>query len=198
MGELILVVRTADLKKHADFQGFMPMPQAEFERLYNSVEVLAMDRDKAEHDPSFKQLIAYSAVRCRDNFMTYLRGRGQGEARLHGNRSIGIGGHINSGDHATLFGDDHLKVAAHREMDEEIEILEKYDLRLAGLLNDDSTDVGKVHLGLVYVADLEKPDVAKREKAMAAITFATSEELREQRDQFETWSQILIDNLDKL
>lgn len=198
MGELILVVRTDELKQYADFQGFLPLDPAEFERIYNSIEVIAMDRDKAEHDPSFKQLIAYSAVHCGDNFMTYLRGRGQGEERLHGNRSIGIGGHINSGDNATLFGDDHLKVAAHREMDEEIQIVEKYNLRLTGLLNDDSNEVGKVHLGLVYVADLQKPEVNKREKAMAAITFASADELRNERDQFETWSQILIDNLDKL
>jgi predicted NUDIX family phosphoesterase len=198
MGEHILVVRTAELKKLADFQGFLPLAEEEVQQLYDAIDVFGMDRDKAEHDPTYKQLIAYSAIRSGDQFLTYLRGKDLGEARLHGNRSIGIGGHINSDDHANLFLDDHLKVAAFREVDEEVRIPEKYDLRLAGLLNDDSNDVGKVHLGLVYVADLAEPEVKKRERGIARISFETPDELRARREEFETWSQILIDNIQHL
>ena len=198
MGEHILVVRTEELKKLADFQGFLPLSAEEVQKLYDAIDVFGMDRDEAEHDSTFKQLVAYSAVCSDDLYLTYLRGKDLGEARLHGNRSIGIGGHINSDDHANLFLDDHLKVAAFREIDEEIHIPEKYDLRLAGLLNDDSNDVGKVHLGLVYVAELKKPEVKKRERGIARIAFETPEELRARREEFETWSQILIDNIDRL
>lgn len=198
MGEHILVVRTEELKKHADFQGFLPLAEDEVQRLYDAINVFGMDRDKAEHDPTFKQLIAYSAIRSGDQFLTYLRGKDLGEARLHGNRSIGIGGHINSDDSANLFLDDHLKVAAFREVDEEVRIPEKYNLRLAGLLNDDSNDVGKVHLGLVYVADLEEPEVKKRERGIAQISFEKPDELKARREEFETWSQILIDNIQHL
>ena len=198
MGEHILVVRTEELKELADFQGFLPLSAEEVQKLYDAIDVFGMDRDKAEHDPTFKQLVAYSAVRSGDLFLAYLRGKDLGEARLHGNRSIGIGGHINSDDHANLFLDDHLKVAAFREVDEEIRIPEKYDLRLAGLLNDDSNDVGKVHLGLVYVAELSKPEVKKRERGIARISFETPDKLRARREEFETWSQILIDNVEHL
>lgn len=198
MGEHILVVRSDELRKLADFQGFLPLSEEEVQRLYDAVDVFGMDRDKAEHDPTFKQLVAYSAIRSGDLYLAYLRGKDLGEARLHGNRSIGIGGHINSDDHANLFLEDHLKVAAFREVDEEVRIQERYGLRLAGLLNDDSNDVGKVHLGLVYVADLEKPEVKKRERGIARISFETPAELRARREEFETWSQILIDNIEHL
>lgn len=198
MGELILVVRADELRQHFDFQGFLPLTHEQVEELYNSIEIIKMDRDRAEEDPTFKQLVAYSAVRSGDNYLTYLRGKGLGEARLHGNRSIGIGGHINFDDKPTLFGDHRLTVAAHREVDEEINIPEEYKLYLAGLLNDDSNAVGQVHLGLVYVAELKKPEINKRERGIARISFERPQELRSKRDEFETWSQILIDNIDKL
>lgn len=198
MGEQILVVRADELKKRIDFQRFLALPEEEIHKLYASVEVFAMDRDKAEHDPTYKQLVAYTAIHYNYSWLTYRRGSSLGEARLHGNRSMGIGGHINADDHANLFLDDHLKVAAYREVDEEVIIREKYDLRLAGLLNDDSNDVGRVHLGLVYVARLRQPDVEKREKGIAQIRFCGNGDLQQEREEFETWSQILIDNLHAL
>lgn len=198
MAEQILVVRTDELKQHVDFQGFLSLTEVELQTLYGSIEVLPLERDKAEHDPAFKQLVAYSVVRSGDRYLTYLRGKGQGEKRLHGNRSLGFGGHINSGDQANLFLDDHLKAAAFRELDEEIRVPPGVDLRVAGLINDDSNDVGKVHLGLVYVADLARPEVSKREKSITRIQFSTPAELVRDALQFETWSRHLIDNIEKL
>jgi predicted NUDIX family phosphoesterase len=199
MGEQILVVRTAELKKHYDFQGFLPLDDGEVHSLCERIEVLPLDRDLAEDDPSFKQLVAYNVVRSGDLYLTYLRGKGQGEARLRGNRSIGVGGHINSADQATLFLDDHLKAAAFRELFEEIRVPSKLDLSFAGLLNDDGNEVGSVHLGLVYLAELPPSADAKelkRQQSVAQLEFAAAEELQRDREQFETWSMILIDNLE--
>lgn len=198
MGEKILVLPTAELKKRIDFQGFHPITDEEVQKLYDEVGVFGMDRPAAEEDPTHKQLVAYNIIKSGDQYLSYVRGSSLGEARLHGNRSLGIGGHIDEADNATLFLDDHLKVAAHREIDEEVKISEKFDLRIVGLINDDSNEVGKVHLGLVYMAELSKPEVSKRERGIAQITFDSVEELQQQRDQFETWSQIIIDNLDKI
>lgn len=196
MAENIIVVAVDELKKHLNLiNGFIPLSQEAVDELYDAVDAFGMERDKAENDPAFKQFIAYTIIKSGDRFLTYRRGSSLGEARLHGNRSIGIGGHIDFGDNANLFLDDFLKVAALREVDEEVKITEKHDLHLVGLLNDDSNEVGKVHLGLVYVTELEKAEVKKREKGIAQITFATIEELEAERDQFETWSQLLIDNL---
>lgn len=198
MGETILVVRADELKKHYDFQGFLPLSLEDVRKLYDSLNVLEMDRDKAEEDPTFKQLIAYSGIRSQGKYVSYLRGEDLGEARLHGNRSVGIGGHINSEDRENKNIDCHLEYAALREIEEEVNIDEKVNLHLAGLINDDSNAVGKVHLGLVYVADLVTPAVTGREQGIARVEFASPEELLSDRDQFETWSQILIDNISSL
>lgn len=198
MGETILVVRTSELRQHADFQGFLPLGNERVHQLYDSLDVLPMDRDKAEEDTDFKQLVAYSAVYEDGAWLAYVRGKDLGEERLHGNRSIGIGGHINPSDHANLFLGDHLTAAAHREIDEEITIEGNYQLRLAGMLNDDSNEVGKVHIGLVYVATLNGQPVKKRERGISRLSFMNAAEMQEKRDEFETWSQILIDNLDHL
>ena len=198
MGETILVVRAEELKKHYDFQGFLPLSHKEVKELYNSLQVIEMDRDKAEEDPTFKQLIAYSAVRSQGKFVTYLRGKDLGEARLHGNRSMGIGGHINSEDLENNDIHCHLEFAALREIEEEVRINEKVTLRLAGLLNDDSNAVGQVHLGLVYVADLDNQAVTGRERGIARVQFSTPDEMKNEREEFETWSQILIDNISSL
>ncbi len=198
MAEQILVVRADELRRHIDFQGFVPLDEGEVQQLYEALEVLPLERDRAEHDPSFKQLVAYSVVRCGGRYLTYTRGKRQGEARLRGNRSIGFGGHINSGDQSSLFLDDMLKAAAYRELDEEIAVPAGTVLRLAGLLNDDDNDVGRVHLGLVYLAELREPDVGKREQSIAQLLFAAPEELARDREQFETWSHILIDHLGEL
>jgi predicted NUDIX family phosphoesterase len=201
MTEQILVVRTAELKRHYDFQGFLPLDAERVRALYERIEVLPLERDKAEEDPSFKQLVAYNVVRSDGRYLAYLRGKGQGEARLRGNRSIGVGGHINSGDQATLFLDDHLKAAAFRELFEEVRVPKGLDLRFVGLLNDDSNEVGSVHLGLVYLAELPpSTDAAKlkRQRSVAQLSFAEATELRRDREQFETWSRIMIDNLEAL
>ena len=198
MGEILLVVRTEEIKKHVDFNGFLPLSQEEVDKLYSELNVLDLDRDLAEEDPTFKQFVAYTVVKSGDRYLSYVRGKDLGEARLHGNRSIGIGGHINYDDSANLFLDDHLKVAAFREVDEEVRIEQKYDLHLAGLLNDDSNEVGKVHLGLVYVCELAEPDVKKRERGIAQIKFETADELKGRIEEFETWSQILINNIENI
>ncbi len=198
MAEQILVVGADELRRFVDFQGFLPFGAEEVRRLCNTVPVLPMERGRVEHDPSYKQLVAYTVLSHGGRYLTYLRGKRQGEQRLRGNRSIGVGGHINSGDQATLFLDDRLKAAALRELDEEIEIAVPYQLRIAGLLNDDGNDVGRVHLGLVYRADLPQPAVSKREQSIARLAFADPAELRRDREQFETWSRILIDNLHNL
>jgi len=202
VAEQILVVRTAELKSHYDFQGFLPLDADSVYRLYEKIEVLPLERNLAEDDPSYKQFVAYNVVRSGDLYLTYLRGKGQGEARLRGNRSVGVGGHINSGDQATLFLNDHLKAAAFRELYEEIQVPRDLDLRFAGLLNDDSNEVGSVHLGLVYLADLPESardaGALKRQQSVAQLSFSTAEELRRDSEQFETWSRILIDSLDEL
>jgi predicted NUDIX family phosphoesterase len=114
--------------------------------------------------------------------------------RLRAKRSVGIGGHISStdGEH----GDDtSYEAGMRRELAEEIAIGGGWTSRCVGLINDDSNAVGSVHLGIVHVLELERPEVASRESELVECGFATLDALLADRDRFETWSQITLDAL---
>jgi predicted NUDIX family phosphoesterase len=143
-----------------------------------------------ETDASFKQLIPYCIFRCEGQLFHYRRGKLQGEGRLHSKRSIGVGGHI-SRDDRNLF-DAPYREAMRREIEEEVYLETPYEDRCIGLLNDDETEVGRVHLGIVHLFDLEAPKVRPREKSMLHTGFAPPEELIQDLDQFETWSQLCL------
>ena len=122
----------------------------------------------------------------------YTRGTGQGEQRLHRKQSVGIGGHISSDDAG---GSQPYAEGMRRELDEEVSINTSYTDRCVGLINDDETDVGKVHLGVVHVFDVASPDVAPREKDIVDAGFRPLEELLADLDGFESWSRICLQAL---
>ena len=155
-----------------------------------------VERRHAETDATLKQIIPYCVVvRDGDVFLTRRTQKG-GDARLFGKRSIGIGGHINPVD-----GADVLALGLEREIEEELSIAGPWTVHPVGLLNDDSTDVGSVHLGLVHVVRTDA-DVAVRETENLVGGFLPAADLvrlcREERATFETWSALLIDRLDEL
>jgi predicted NUDIX family phosphoesterase len=121
----------------------------------------------------------------------YLRGTGQGEGRLHRKRSIGIGGHISTID-ADIDGGKPYEEGMRRELDEEVCIRSPYTARCVGLINDDQTDVGRVHLGVVHLFDLQRPDVEPRETEILECGFRLASELLDDLAAFETWSQICM------
>jgi predicted NUDIX family phosphoesterase len=125
---------------------------------------------------------------------TYTRGKGQGEGRLHSKRSIGVGGHISSTD-AQAGSDDPYSEGRRREVSEEVEVDTPFVERCVGLINDDQSPVGQVHLGIVHLVDVERPLVKPRETDIAEAGFVTVNELLADRDRFETWSQICLEAL---
>ena len=166
-----------------------------------------VERRTAEQNSSWKQVIPYVVVKRADSILLLERKKKQGEARLHGKLSIGVGGHINPVDHGSLHGAEHvasrgdvLLQGLKRELDEELAVSGALDLRAAGFLNDDSTDVGAVHYGLVAVADARAAEVAIRETELMEGRFLPRAELlglhRADRARFETWSSLLIDQLE--
>jgi predicted NUDIX family phosphoesterase len=161
-----------------------------------------MPRRKAEKDPSFKQLIPYVLISCNGKYLTYVRGRRAGETRLVGNRSIGIGGHINPVDNEMpLFDTDYRRLyynAVEREVAEEVSIEASHTDSIVALLNDDTTEVGSVHLGVVHHWHLDSPSVSKREQMITQMKFMTPPQLQEVRDSMETWSQFCLDYLSTL
>jgi predicted NUDIX family phosphoesterase len=159
-------------------------------------------REEAEQNPSFKQLIPYVIFRHRDvegrTFLfQYVRGKGQGEGRLHSKRSIGVGGHINDDDGAQRDTAEHVTYheGMRRELAEEIRIDTRYEDRCVGLINDDETEVGRVHLGIVHLIDVEQPSVTPRESDLLDSGFVPIEEIRRDADRLESWSRICLEHL---
>ena len=160
---------------------------------------LFLPRPAAEEDPGYKQLIPYLIIRHGDRILAYSRGNSGGEARLHAKMSIGIGGHINDGDtHARHFDQAAYRRAVERELHEELEIAGPWRQRPVALLNDDSNDVGRVHLGVVHLVDVESPEVRAREDAIAEPEFLDATELRARAERMESWSAICLGELERL
>jgi len=145
-----------------------------------------LDRPTAEISPQYKQIIPYVLIRHEDAYFLLQRTQKQTETRLHHKLSLGIGGHINP-DTPALF--DGLQ----KELEEEVEVVGDYDLTFVGILNDDTTDVGRVHLGAVYVLDAHEGIVHVRETEKMSGRWVAREELAQHREAMETWSQIVYD-----
>ena len=191
--EHVLVVPTLLFHELGCFQGFCDRTEPYLSTLLNSTYIKYLPRDEAEEDPSYKQLIPYCIFRHDGKVFHYKRGKLQGEGRLHSKRSIGIGGHISADDH-TDEGSTY-REAMQREISEEIFVDSPFTERCVGLINDDATEVGRVHLGIVHIFDLEAPKVRPREKSIMETGFALPADLVRDYDQFETWSQICLDYL---
>jgi predicted NUDIX family phosphoesterase len=189
--ERVLVVPTWLFREIGVFHGFCPHVETYLPRLLDPKHLSYRPRAEVEIDPSFKQIIPYVVLRWKDQVFHYTRGKRATESRLQALRSIGVGGHI-SADDRNLF-DSPYREAMFREVQEEVNLQTTYSERCIGLINDDTTSVGQVHLGIVHVLDLEEPKVDRREQALTRAGFAAVEELRSQRQGFETWSQFLLD-----
>ena len=149
-----------------------------------------IDRPTAEVSPRYKQIIPYVVIRNGESFYLLQRTPKQTEARLHHKLSLGIGGHINPDTPELLDG-------LHKELEEEVHVAGDYDLTLIGILNDDTTDVGSVHLGVVYVLDAHDANVTVRETDKMTGRWAAASELPALRERMETWSQIVWDELSR-
>ena len=191
-GEQVLVVPTLVFHEAGLFQGISREVDRYLPRLLARQHLSFIPRPQAEQDPGFKQIIPYVVMRWRDQVFHYRRGQGTTEARLRALRSIGVGGHINPCDNA---GESPYRLGMLREVEEEVFVETSYRERCVGLINDDATPVGQVHLGIVHVFDLEEPRVRRREADLIHSGFAPIAELLAARDESETWSQFVLEEL---
>lgn len=194
--EHVLVVPTQLFHDIGYIQGFTHDVEKYLDRLLDAKNTSYRPRPDMEEDPSFKQLIPYVIFRHTDDDGTvriihYARGSGGGESRLHAKLSIGIGGHISSTDADTSTAHPY-QSGMQRELEEEIQIDTAYTMSLVGLINDDDTEVGKVHLGIVHLCDVDSMAIQSNEIEIEDTSFLTLSELESNLDRFETWSQICI------
>lgn len=196
--ERVLVIERQVFERIGTFHGLNLNIKPYIDEIFNSGTPRFMPRSQAEHNPEYKQLIPYVIMGCRGKYLSYVRGKRAGETRLVGNRSIGIGGHINPVDNLPLFDIDYWKTyqaAVQREVEEEVTLDTQYTESILGLLNDDTNEVGKVHLGIVHYWDLAGPAVARREQMITQMEFLTLDQLRSHADSMETWSQLCLEGL---
>ena len=197
--EQVLVVERKVVEEIGMFHGLTLEAERYLLKLFAPGVLSFMSRSQAEADPTYKQLIPYVIMSYDGKYLTYVRGRRAGEARLVGNRSIGIGGHINPTDDMPLFNADFYETtyrnAVEREVAEEVSVEANHTDSIVGLLNDDSNEVGQVHLGVVHHWVLDSRAVSKREQMITQMAFMTPAELHEVRDTLETWSQLCLAKL---
>lgn len=191
--ERVLVVPGAELDRLGRFQGFHDGAERYLAALLVPELMEYRPRSEVEDDPSLKQIIPYVVLRSGDSVFCYTRGKSQGEARLHRRRSLGVGGHVAESDAEGRRSFEAYEMAMRRELDEEVEVSSPGRMRLVGLINDDSTPVGSVHLGVVHLMELERPAVRPREEGLAEPEFVPIADLSRSWAEFETWSRICIE-----
>jgi predicted NUDIX family phosphoesterase len=191
LDEKVLVIPTERFRVAGYFHGFRPADDAYRAAILDPAAFSFRPRYEVETDPSFKQLIPYVVLKCGDLLFHYRRGSAGTEKRLEALRSVGIGGHISEAD-ASGSGNSYT-IGMMREVSEEVKLNSSFSEKCIGFINDDRTPVGSVHLGVVHVFELESPSAHSREDALADAGFADWRELLRCAEQFETWSQFVLD-----
>lgn len=205
--ELILCIEAKTLESLlGSKRGFVPFTDA----LPANSDLWLAPRHIIENRPEFKQLIPYLVLRSQDRYAIYRRTSKGGEARLHGRYSMGFGGHIDghdvifsegeAGRPGTVMLDETIQLTVARELAEELvngdEIFNSNPSATPfGYIYDDSNDVGRVHVGIVYILDAENDEIIPNEDAIAECAFVPLRHLQKRRDEMENWSQLLIDAL---
>src|ERR1051325_2866562 len=197
--ENVLVIRRELFDELGSFQGLNFEPRKYLGAFLSRGNNFFLPRPEAEINPAYKQIIPYALIAFEDKLAHYVRGKKAGEQRLVAKGSIGIGGHMNETDESLFALDEHAyRAGVEREVNEEIKIDTPFEDQIVALLNDDSTEVGRVHLGIVHIFKLKEPNVQKREAMITSLTFLAKDELLSRREMMETWSQICLDSLERL
>lgn len=156
------------------------------------------DREEAETNFQFKQVIPYIVVRHKDQYLVSQRTSQQQETRLHNLFSIGQGGHITVHDFSTgthLDASDPILAGLMRELREEFTLGPEHGCNCIGLINDNSNEVGKVHFGLVYELRVSTPLLEVAEKGKHIADWGSVATVRSYYSRMENWSKIVVDNL---
>ena len=151
-----------------------------------------VERTVAEHDFSCKQVIPYVVIRHEERYLLMRRTERQTESRLHNKYSLGVGGHINKDDLRPAE-DNVILAGMRRELAEEIRVEAEQSCQLIGAINDDSTEVARVHLGLVFLLTTASARYVIVEQDKYTAAWKSAGELAQYYDQMETWAQIVHD-----
>ena len=154
-----------------------------------------LNRSEAEQDKRYKQLIPYVLLICDDKILRYRRGKGGQETRLHGLFSVGIGGHISEEDLGLFTMKDRgYQEGMRRELMEEVAIDAGSEPAVAAI-NDDSTEVGFVHFGVVHIVQVADESVVGHRSGILAPEFIPIADAIKNPSGYESWSRFCLENL---
>ncbi len=187
--ELILVIKRALFKDIDTWHGLQAVDYAPYAELIHDHKEF-LPRSQMEMDPVYKQIIPYLVFTHENKYFLMQRQAKATETRLQSKYSLGIGGHIRQED---IQGSD-LTVWARREFDEEVTFKGNYTIEPLGILNDDSNEVGKVHIGFVFLLHGDSADIQVQSELKSG-TLLSLDECMNFYDSMETWTQIIVDFL---
>ena len=179
------------------FQGLSLEVDKYLPPLTTQSQLVYLNRSEAELDKRYKQLIPEVLLGCNGKILRYRRGKAGQETRLHGLFSVGIGGHISEDDHGLFSHDRGYQEGMRRELMEEVAIGEVKDIAVA-VINDDSTEVGYVHFGVVHVVQVADETVATGRSGIAGPEFVPFAEAVKNPASYESWSRLCLENLPTL
>ena len=179
------------------FQGLSLEIEKYLPAVTSSEHILYLNRSDAEQDRRYKQLIPYVLVICQDKILRYRRGKGGQETRLHGLYSVGVGGHISEEDHGLFSNRLGYHEGMRRELMEEVAVAEVKDAAVA-VINDDSTEVGYVHFGVVHVMHVAHETIVGRRSGIVAPEFIPMADALKDLSAYESWSRFCLEHLELL
>jgi len=189
--EEVLCVRREDIFPDGAWHGFVGQDLERHQAVIRERHFFK-PRAEVENDPSFQQIIPYVVFRHGDRYFLTHRLRASSERRLRRQYSLGVGGHINPAD---LQAGDPILDGLKREWEEEVVYQGRFEASLLGFLNEDSSPVSKVHLGVVFLVEGDSPDISIRETDKLAGELLTLRDMRMYYLAMESWSQIVYDRL---
>jgi predicted NUDIX family phosphoesterase len=179
------------------FQGLSLEVEKYLPILTSSSHLTYLNRSEAEMDKRYKQLIPYVLLICGDKILRYRRGKGGQETRLHGLCSVGVGGHISEEDHGLFASDRGYQDGMRRELMEEVGVDAANEPALA-VINDDSTEVGQVHFGVVHVVRVPDESIAGGRSGIVGPEFVPMADAVKNASDYESWSRFCLEHLDLL
>jgi predicted NUDIX family phosphoesterase len=195
--ERVLCFERKLLEKLGLFQGLSLEVEKYLPVVTSPSQLVYLNRTDAEQDRRHKQLIPYVLLICNGKILRYRRGRGGQETRLHGLYSVGVGGHISDTDDGLFSKDVGYRDGMRRELKEEVAV-EAVDEAAVAVINDDSTDVGYVHFGVVHIMHVANEKAVGGRSGIVGPEFIPVGDAVKNASSYESWSCFCLEHLDVL
>jgi predicted NUDIX family phosphoesterase len=199
--QTILAVRTNGLPSFCRSTAFRAMDAPALWTMLKKAGLWIGPRAALEGDEAFRQVIPYIILSTGRHILRYRRSASGTEKRLRGYSSVGLGGHVELVDVLIKDGEidveNTLVAAAEREMKEELRGVKLAAKSWIGIVTDESSAVGRVHLGIVGHWKLrgKLPTAAETAIEEIGLLDLSDRGAIDRKPRFERWSELLLNDL---